>query len=155
MLGGLVTVLAGHLIQKAKLRAYAFALYAGAAASLLVAAVFALVALRHWIAVTYDTQYPDLWIALIFVIVAAVFGGVGYYFHIRKPKTNPAADIAILAAPSALKLAGRGAARGGDWHRADRGARDGPKFFQPTFRRRLASVRNRSAFSLMKPPASL
>jgi hypothetical protein len=109
MLGGLVTVLAGHLIQKAKLRAYAFALYAGAAASLLVAAVFALVALRHWIAVTYDTQYPDLWIALIFVIVAAVFGGVGYYFHIRKPKTNPAADIAILAAPSALKLAGRGA----------------------------------------------
>ncbi len=109
MLGGLVTVLAGHLIQKAKLRAYAFALYAGAAASLLFAAVFALVALRHWIAVTYDTQYPDLWIALIFVIVAAVFGGVGYYFHIRKPKTNPAADIAILAAPSALKLAGRGA----------------------------------------------
>jgi uncharacterized membrane protein YGL010W len=111
MLGGLVTVLAGHLIQTARLRAIAFALYAATAASLLFAAVFALVALRHWIAITYATQYPDLWIALGFVILAVVLGAVGYYFHVRKPKTNPAADLAILAAPSLLGVAARGARR--------------------------------------------
>ena len=111
MLGGLVTVLAGHLVQKAKLRAIALALYAGMAASLLFALVFALVSLRHWIAITYATQYPDLWIALGFLILAAILGGIGYAFHVRKPKTNPAADMAILAAPSLLGVAARNARR--------------------------------------------
>ena len=109
MLGGLVTVLAGHLIQKAKLRAIALALYAGTAASLLFALVFALVSLRRWIAITYGSEYPEMWIALGFVVLAILFGGVGYFFHVRKPKGNAAADVAILAAPTALRLAGRGA----------------------------------------------
>jgi hypothetical protein len=111
MLGGLVTVLAGHLIQTAKLRAIAFALYAGTAASLLFALVFALVSLRHWIAITYSSQYPDLWIALGFVVLGFVFAGVGYYFHARKPKTNPIADVALIAGPSLLAATARSARR--------------------------------------------
>jgi len=111
MLGGLVTVLAGHLIQTAKLRAVAFALYAATAASLLLAALFALVALRHWIAITYATQYPDLWIALGFVVLAIPLWGVGYFFHTRPPKTNPIADVALIAGPSLLGAAARGARR--------------------------------------------
>jgi hypothetical protein len=111
MLGGLVTVLAGHLIQKAKLRAFAFALYAGAGASLLFALVFALVALRHWIAITYGSQYPDLWIALLFVVVALIFGGIGAIFYYWKPKTNPVADVALLAGPTLLAAGARSVRR--------------------------------------------
>ena len=111
MLGGLVSVLAGHLVQKVKLRALAGALYAGAAASLLFALVFALVALRHWIAITYNSQYPDLWIALLFVLVAAIFVVVGLVLAYRKPKTNPALDVALIAAPTVLAAAARSARR--------------------------------------------
>jgi len=109
MLGGLVSVLAGHLIQTVKLRSVAFALYGATAASLLFAAVFALVSLRRWIAITYGAQYPELWIALGFVVLGAILGGVGYYFHTRKPKTNPAADLALVAAPTLLGIAANGA----------------------------------------------
>lgn len=111
MLGGLITVLAGQLVEKVKLRAYAVALYAGAAVSLLFALVFAIVALRHWIAVTYDSQYPDLWIALLFIIVAAIFVGVGLALAYRKPKTNPALDVALIAGPTLLGAAARSARR--------------------------------------------
>lgn len=107
MLGGLVTVLAGHFIEKAKLKAYAVALYAAAAASLLFASIFALVALRHWIAVHFGSQYPDLWIALGFVIIAAPLIGFGIYLAQSKPKTNPGLDIALLAGPPAVRLAAR------------------------------------------------
>ena len=109
MLGGLVTVLAGRLIETAKLRAAAFALYAGAAASLLFALVFALVALRHWIAVTYASQYPELWIALLFVVVALICGGIGVFLRYRKPRTNALADVALLAGPTLFGLAARNA----------------------------------------------
>jgi hypothetical protein len=111
MLGGLVSVLAGHLVQKVKLRAYAAALYAGAGASLLVAVVFALVALRHWIAVTYRSEYPDLWIALLFVLIAAICVGVGMFLASRKPKTNPAIDVALLAGPAVLGATARSVRR--------------------------------------------
>ena len=111
MLGGLVTVLAGHLIQKAKMRAQAFALYAGAGASLLFALVFALVALRHWIAVAYGSQYPELWIALLFVVVALILVGVGALLQYRKPKTNPVVDVAIIAGPTLLAAGARSARR--------------------------------------------
>jgi hypothetical protein len=107
MLGGLVTVLAGHLIETAKLKAYALALYAAAAASLLFASIFGLVALRHWIEIAYATAYPDLWIALAFVVIAVPLIGVGLYLQQQKPKTNPAIDIALLTAPSVLRLASR------------------------------------------------
>ncbi len=107
MIGGLVTVLAGHLIETAKLKAYAVALYVAAAASLLFASIFGLVALRNWIAVTYGTAYPDLWIALAFVVIAIPLTGVGLYFQQQKPKANPAIDIALLTAPSLLRLASR------------------------------------------------
>lgn len=107
MIGGLVTVLAGHLIETAKRKAQALALYGAAAASLLFASIFGLVALRHWIAVTYASQYPDLWIALGFIVLAAPLAGVGYYLQTKKPKTNPAADIALIAGPPALRFAAR------------------------------------------------
>jgi hypothetical protein len=107
MIGGLVTVLAGHLIETAKLKAYAIAFYAGAGASLLIALVFALVGLRHWIAVTYLSQYPDLWIALGFVVITGLLIGIGVYWQKQKPKTNPAMDIALLAGPSAARIAFR------------------------------------------------
>ncbi len=107
MIGGLVTLLAGHFIETAKLKAYAIAFYVGAAASLLFAFVFALVGLRHWIAVTYLSQYPELWIALGFVVIAAVAIGVGVYWQKQKPKTNPAVDIALFAGPPTARLAVR------------------------------------------------
>ena len=34
-------------------------------------------------------------------VIAAVLIGVGVYWQKREPKTNPAADIALLAGPSA------------------------------------------------------
>jgi hypothetical protein len=111
MFGGLVTVLAGHLIEKVKLRAYAVALFAGAAASLLFALVFVLVALRHWIAVTYDSQYPDLWLALLFILIAAAAIGGAVFVLSRKPKTNPAIDLAFIAGPPVLGAAARSARR--------------------------------------------
>jgi len=107
MLGGLVSVFAGHLIETVKLKAYAVALFAGAAACLLFASVFGLVALRHWIAITYGSQYPELWIALGFIVVAAVLIGVAFYLNSLKAKGNPAADIALIAGPPVLKLAAR------------------------------------------------
>src|ERR1700761_4361621 len=105
MIGGLVTILAGHLIETAKLRSYALALYAGAAASLLFAFVFALGSLRHWIAVRYGSEYPDLWIAAGFVVLAIPFVGCGIYMQSQKPKRHPAASIALLAGPAAAGFA--------------------------------------------------
>jgi hypothetical protein len=107
MLGGLVSVFAGHLIETAKLRAYALALYAAAATSLLVASIFGLVALRHWIAITYGSNYPELWIALGFVVIATPLIAIGLYLQQKKPKTHPAADIALIAGPPVLRLAAR------------------------------------------------
>jgi hypothetical protein len=107
MIGGLVNVFAGHLIETAKLKAYAAARLAAAAASLLFALIFGLVALRHWIAVTYATAYPDLWIALGFLVVAVPFVGVGLALQQRKPKVHPAADVALIAGPPILRLAAR------------------------------------------------
>lgn len=106
-MGGLVSVLAGHLVARVKLKAYAFALYAGAAICLLFAFVFAVVALRNWIAVTFPSQYADLWIALIFVVIALVVGGIGFAMQKRKPPGNPALDVALTAAPAAMRLASR------------------------------------------------
>ena len=56
---------------------------------------------------TYLSQYPDLWIALGMAVIAAVLIGVGVYWQKREPKTNPAVDIALLAGPSAARLAFR------------------------------------------------
>ena len=106
-MGDFVSVLAGHLIERVKLKAYAFALYAGAAVSLLFAFVFALVSLRHWIVVTYSSQYPDLWIALAFVVIALVVVGIGLYLQRKQPEGNPALDVALLAGPPAFKIASR------------------------------------------------
>ena len=107
MMGGLVAVLTGHLVETLKIKAYAVALYVAAAASLLFAFVFGLVSLRHWIVVTYASQYPDLWIALGFVVLAAILVGVGVWLYQQKPKTQPLADIAFIAGPPAAKLVGR------------------------------------------------
>src|SRR5277367_3377457 len=107
MLGGLVTVLVGHLVETAKLRAYAAALYSAAAASLLFAFIFALGSLRHWIAVRYGSEYPDLWIAAGFVVLAIPFVGFGIWMQGQRPKPHPAASIAMIAGPSAARLAVR------------------------------------------------
>src|SRR5580658_8521639 len=107
MIGGLVTVLVGHLIETAKLRAYAATLYAAAAASLLFAFIYALGSLRHWIAVRYGSEYPDLWIAAGFVVLAIPFLGFGIWMQNQKPKRHPAASIALLAGPPAARLAAR------------------------------------------------
>jgi len=105
--GRLVLALAGPLIETVKLRAYAAALFFAAAASLLFALVFGLVALRHWIAVSFNSQYPDLWIALGFVVIAVPLIAVGLYLLSQKPKANPTVDLALLAGPPALRLVAR------------------------------------------------
>jgi len=107
MIGGLVAVLGRHLIEVIKLKAYAVALYVAAAASLLFALVFALVGLRHWIAVTYGSNYPDLWIALGFVVITGVLAGVAITLQRKQPTTQPMADIALLAGPPAAMFAVR------------------------------------------------
>jgi hypothetical protein len=107
MMGRLVTALAGPLIETVKLRAYAAALFCAAAASLLFALVFGLVAVRHWIVVTFNSQYPDLWMALAFVVIALPLIAVGLSLHSQKPKANPTLDLALLAGPPALRLVSR------------------------------------------------
>ena len=107
MIGGLVTILVGHLVETAKLRAYAAALYGAAAASLLFAFIFSLGSLRHWIAVRYGSEYPDLWIAAGFVVLAIPFVGFGIWMQNQRPKRHPAASIALLAGPPAARLAAR------------------------------------------------
>jgi hypothetical protein len=107
MLGGLVAVLGRHLVEVIKLKAYVVALYVAAAASLLFALVFALVSLSHWIAVYYHTDYPDLWIALGFVVITAILAGFAIYMQRREPPTKPMADLAFIAGPPAAKFAMR------------------------------------------------
>ena len=106
-MGRLVTALAGPLIETVKLRAYAAALFIAAASSLLFAFVFGLVALRHWIVVTFNSQYPDLWMALAFVVIALPLIALGLSLQSQKPKANPTVDLALLAGPSALRLVSR------------------------------------------------
>ena len=107
MFGRLVSALAGPLIETVRFRAIAVALYFAAAASLLFALVFALVALRHWIVVSYHSEYPDLWIALAFLVIALPLIAGGLYLQQQKPKANPSLDIALLAGPPVLRLAAR------------------------------------------------
>jgi hypothetical protein len=107
MLGGLASLVGRHLVEVIKLKAYAVALYVAAAASLLFALVFALVGLRHWIAVTYGSNYPDLWIALGFILITGVLAGVAMYLQRAEPTTKPMADLALLAGPPAAMFAMR------------------------------------------------
>ena len=105
MFAGLTAILAGHLAELAKLKAYAAALYAGAAAVLLYALAFALVGFRNWLLVAYRVEYPELWIALGLLVVAAPFAGSGLYMQRRRPKTRPATEIALVVGPPAVRFA--------------------------------------------------
>jgi len=105
MIGGLVSVLGRHLIETLKLKAYAVALYAAAGVSLLFALVFALVSLRHWIVVTFNASYPDMWIAAGWIVIMAILIGLAMYMQRKEPPTKPAADLALLAGPPAAKFA--------------------------------------------------
>jgi hypothetical protein len=107
MIAGLVAVLGRYLAEVIKLKAYAVALYAAAAASLAVAFVFVLVSVRHWIVVTYGSNYPDLWLALAFVVITAILAGSAVYMQRKEPTNKPAADLALLAGPPAAKFAMR------------------------------------------------
>jgi hypothetical protein len=103
-MAGLITVLAGHLAELAKLKAYAAALYGAAAGSLLFALVFGLVALHNLLALTHHVAYPDLWIAGGFVVIALILVGFGVWMWRRRPTTYPAASIMLFAAPPAVRL---------------------------------------------------
>ena len=103
---GLVAVLAGHFAELLKLKACAAAFYAAAAGSLLFTIVFLLVALRNWL-FAIGVAYPDLWIALGFVAVTLIFVGLGAWMWKKRPQSHPAASIALVAAPPALRVATR------------------------------------------------
>ena len=107
MLAGLAAILTGHIAELVKLRGYAAALYAGAAAFLLFALGFALAGLGDWLALAYRVKYPDLWIALGLVVVSVPFIGFGIALQTRRPKTRPATQLALIAGPPALRLAAR------------------------------------------------
>ena len=107
MIGGLIAILGRHFVEIIKLKAYAIAFYAAAAVSLLFAFVFALVSLRHWIVITFASNYPDLWIAAGFIVIAAAMVGGAIYMQRKEPPTKPAADLALLAGPPAAKFAVR------------------------------------------------
>jgi hypothetical protein len=107
MLAGVAAVLAGHLAEIVRLRSLAAALYAGAAAILLFAFGFALTALSRFIAVTYGAEYPELWIALGLVVLAAPFAGFGLHMQRRRPRSRPATEIALIAGPPAARLLAR------------------------------------------------
>jgi hypothetical protein len=106
MWAGLAAILAGHVAELTKLRAYAAALYACAAVLVLFALAFALVGVRFWL-LRYGVEYPDLWIALGLVIVAAPFAGFGLHMQRRRPRTRPATEIALVAGPPAVRFAAR------------------------------------------------
>jgi hypothetical protein len=104
MLGGLVAAISRHIVETVKLKAYAIALYAVAAVSLLYALTFAVVALRLWL-FEVGTRYPDVWIALGFVVIAGALLGVGYYMQHKEPASKPLAEIALIAGPPAAGFA--------------------------------------------------
>lgn len=106
MIGGLVAVLGRHFLEIVKLRAYAVAAYVAAAASLLFAFVFALVALRQWL-FRLGYENPDVGIAIGFVVLAAIAVAVGVYVRSLDPPTRPATDLALLAGPPAARFAVR------------------------------------------------
>jgi uncharacterized membrane protein YfcA len=108
---GLFAVLIGHLAELAKLRAYAAALFAAAAGSLLFAIIFGLVALHNWLFALH-VGYPDLWIALGFIVVTLICGGLGVWMWRQRPKRHPVATIAVVAAPPAARLAMRAVSPG-------------------------------------------
>ena len=107
MISGLVAVLGRHFIEIVKLRAYAAAFFAAAAASLLFTLVFVLVSIRHWIVVRFGSEYPDLWLAFAFLVLAVAMVALGLYLQRKDPQTRPAIDLALLAGPSAARLAVR------------------------------------------------
>jgi len=107
MLGGLIAVLGRHLVEVIKLKALAVACYVAAGMSLLFALAFALVGLRNWIAFHFHSAYPDMWVAFLMVVIAAIGVGVGVYLQRREPPTKPMADLAFLAGPPAAKFAVR------------------------------------------------
>jgi hypothetical protein len=105
MIGGLIAILGRRFVEIIKLKAYAIAFYAAAAVSLLFAFVFALVSLRHWIVVTFAANYPDLWIATGFFVIAAAMVGLAVYIQRKEAPSSPAADLALLAGPPVAKFA--------------------------------------------------
>ena len=104
MIGGLFAVLGRHFVEVVKLRAYGVAAYFAAAVALLFAFVFALVALRQWMyAAGY--AYPDLWIAVGFLVLAMIAVALAAWLQRRDPPSRPVADLALLAGPPAAKFA--------------------------------------------------
>ncbi len=175
MLGGLIAVLGRHLIEVIKLKAYAVALYAAAAVSLLFAFVFALVSLRHWIVMTFNASYPDLvdrrglhrhhgnfrWRGGLHAKARAAdpTGGGS-----RLPGRTASGEVCYAPAqPAHRRGRCRPARRPVPWPAYDASLDVnqrllpvcGEESSQPPRACRFASVRSLSAFSLMKPPASL
>lgn len=107
MIAGIASAFARHIAEKIKLKAYAAVLYVGAGVVLLFAIAFALVGLRHWLIATYGLRYPELWIALALLVIALIIGAIGLAMQRRQPKTNPLADLALVAGPPAARLAAR------------------------------------------------
>ena len=107
MFAGLAAILAGHLAELVKLRSYAAALYAGAAALCLFAFGFALAGFGRWLTLRHGVEYPQLWIALGLVVFAAPVLAFGLQMQRRRPLSRPATQIALIAGPPALRLAAR------------------------------------------------
>ena len=97
-------VLGRHFIEVIKLRVYVVAAYVAAAVALLFAFIFALGALRQWM-FAHGFAYPDIWIAVAFIVLAAIAVAVAAWLQRREPETRPAVDLAFLAGPPAAKFA--------------------------------------------------
>ena len=70
--------------------------------------MFALVALRHWIAVTFNSAISRPVDRADFVVIALpLHRRSAFCLQSRKPKANPALDMALLAGPPVLRFASR------------------------------------------------
>jgi hypothetical protein len=107
MFGALAALVAGEAAAAAKRKALAAAFYAAAAVLIAFALGYALSALRTWLLLAYGLPYPELWIAVGLVILAAPLILLG----VRKQREKPQRDIirtaALIAAPAAIRVTSR------------------------------------------------
>lgn len=107
MIKGLTLLAAQEIGGSVRRRATAIGLYAAAGIVGGAGVIYALNALRDWLATQFTTVQANLMVAGGLVAVGAILAGVGLMQSRRRESNGTATTAAILAAPLAVKTLGR------------------------------------------------